>query len=88
VALNVTFTPTGWKHFQQLLAEERKLALRTMDLIDAAARDPLVGIGKPEPLKHQFAGCWSRRINDQHRLVYRVEDGQLLVLACRYHYGE
>ena len=70
------------------MALDRKLFARAMDLIDIAARNPFEGIGKPEPLKHQLSGCWSRRINERHRLVYRVDKQELVVLACLYHYGE
>jgi toxin YoeB len=87
-ALRITFTPSGWQQFQDLFAADRKLFLRAMDLIDATARQPFQGIGKPEPLKHQLAGCWSRRLSERHRLVYRAEAGELLVLGCLYHYGE
>jgi toxin YoeB len=86
--LEVRFTPTGWQEFQDLLRLDRKLFLRTLDLVDAVMRDPFDGIGKPEPLRHQLAGCWSRRINERHRLVYRIEGGNLLILSCVYHYGE
>jgi toxin YoeB len=87
-ALQIAFTATGWSQFQELMTIDKKLMLRTMDLIDAVARDPFTGIGKPEPLKHQLAGCWSRRINDRHRLVYRVDGRVLTILACLYHYAD
>ena len=86
--MDIQFTPTGWSEFQELLKLDRKLFARTIDLIEAVARDPFSGIGKPEPLKHQLAGCWSRRINDRHRLVYRVSGQTLVILSCIYHYGE
>jgi toxin YoeB len=86
--VNGQFTPTGWDEFQQLLKLDRKLLVRTLDLIESVTRDPFSGIGKPEPLKHQLAGCWSRRINDRHRLVYRVQGDTVVVLSCLYHYGE
>jgi toxin YoeB len=86
--VNIQSTPTGWDEFQQLLKLDRKLFARTLDLIEAVTRDPFAGIGKPEPLKHQLAGCWSRRINDRHRLVYRVQGETLVILSCLYHYGE
>jgi toxin YoeB len=63
----------------------RKTALRTMDLIDAVMRDPFAGVGKPERLKG-FADIWSRRITDEHRLVYRVFDDRIVFLQARYHY--
>jgi toxin YoeB len=86
--MDIQFTPTGWSEFQDLLELDRKLFVRTIDLIEAVSRDPFSGIGKPEPLKHQLAGCWSRRINDRHRLVYRVNGQTLVILSCIYHYGE
>jgi toxin YoeB len=86
--MDIQFTPTGWSEFQDLLELDRKLFMRAIDLIEAISRDPFSGIGKPEPLKHQLAGCWSRRINDRHRLVYRVNGKTLVILSCIYHYGE
>ncbi|MEO9168356.1 MAG: Txe/YoeB family addiction module toxin [Aestuariivirga sp.] len=65
---------------------DRRKALKILDLIDAALKSPFEGIGKPEPLKFELAGCWSRRIDQEHRLVYKVEKGELVVVACRYHY--
>jgi toxin YoeB len=86
--MDIQFTPTGWAEFQELLKPDRKLFIRSLDLIEAVSREPFAGIGKPEPLKHQLAGCWSRRINDRHRLVYRVNGQTLIILSCTYHYGE
>jgi toxin YoeB len=86
--MHIQFTPTGWAEFQELYTLDRKLFIRTTDLIDAVSRDPFNGIGKPEPLRHHLAGCWSRRINDRHRLVYKVEGNALLIFNCLFHYGE
>jgi toxin YoeB len=61
------------------------MAQRVVGLIQAVPRDPFTGIGKPEPLKHELAGCWSRRINDEHHLVYQVLEDKIRILACRYH---
>jgi toxin YoeB len=63
-----------------------KAAIRAFELIEAVLRDPLTGIGKPEPLKYVLAGCWSRRITQEHRLVYRVAEGRIDFLQARYHY--
>jgi toxin YoeB len=60
--------------------------LRIVELIKQIEREPFTGIGKPEPLKHEFKGCWSRRIDDEHRIVYQVFDDKIRILACRYHY--
>lgn len=65
---------------------DRKVALRAFELIEAMLRDPFAGIGKPEPLKYVLAGCWSRRITQEHRLVYRVSNGRIDFLQARYHY--
>ncbi len=70
-------------HWQQA---DRKILKRINDLIKAISRDPFEGIGKPEPLRHGLSGYWSRRINDEHRLVYKVEGEDLLIAMCRYHY--
>jgi toxin YoeB len=65
---------------------DRRAALRTLDLVEAVLRDPFAGIGKPEPLKYVLAGCWSRRITQEHRLVYRVSQSHVDFLQARYHY--
>ncbi|HEV2325937.1 MAG TPA: Txe/YoeB family addiction module toxin [Terracidiphilus sp.] len=65
---------------------DRKAALRLLEIVEATLSDPFSGIGKPEPLKHQFAGCWSRRITIEHRLVYRVTAERIDFLQARYHY--
>jgi toxin YoeB len=65
---------------------DRKVALRSFDLIEAIMRDPFTGIGKPEPLKYLAAGTWSRRLTQEHRLVYLVRDDRIDFLQARYHY--
>ncbi len=65
---------------------DRKTALRVLELVEAVCRDPFGGIGKPEPLKYVLAGCWSRRITQEHRLVYRVTEHRIDFLQARYHY--
>jgi len=65
---------------------DRKLLLRLFDLMDAIVREPFSGLGKPEPLKHKITGCWSRRLNKEHRIVYRVDDDRIEFLQARYHY--
>jgi toxin YoeB len=66
--------------------QDRKKALRILKLIREVQRDPITGAGKPEPLKHELSGCWSRRNDQEHRLVYQVEEDKIRILACRYHY--
>ena len=65
---------------------ERSTAIRVLDLVEAVLRDPFQGAGKPEPLRFPLAGCWSRRITQEHRLVYRVSDESIDFLQARYHY--
>ncbi len=65
---------------------ERSTAIRVLDLVEAVMRDPFQGLGKPEPLRYMLAGCWSRRISQEHRLVYRVTDEVIDFLQARYHY--
>lgn len=65
---------------------DRKKAVRILELVQDVQRDPFSGKGKPEPLKHELAGCWSRRIDQEHRLVYEVQAEKVRFLACRYHY--
>ena len=67
---------------------DRKLALRTFELIDAILRDPFEGLGKPEPLKYLGTGCWSRRLTQEHRIVYLVRDNRIDFLQARYHYSK
>ncbi|KPH82795.1 hypothetical protein AE618_01635 [Bosea vaviloviae] len=69
-----------------LASDEPKLALKALQLIDECCRTPFTGRGKPEPLKHDKSGWWSRRITDEHRLVYRVIEDRLKIAQCRYHY--
>ena len=65
---------------------DRRVALRVFDLVEAVLRDPFQGLGKPEPLKYLLAGCWSRRITQEHRLVYRVAGTRIDFLQAKYHY--
>lgn len=80
------FHPEFRQDLRYWMETDRKVALRAFDLIEAILRDPLAGIGKPEPLKYLFAGCWSRRITQEHRLVYRVSGARIDFLQARYHY--
>ncbi|MFZ0421000.1 MAG: Txe/YoeB family addiction module toxin [Candidatus Sulfotelmatobacter sp.] len=80
------FHPEGRQDLRYWIETDRKVAIRAFDLIEAALRDPFVGIGKPEPLKYLLAGCWSRRITQEHRLVYSVRERRIDFLQARYHY--
>lgn len=80
------FSDNAWQDYLYWQQADRKLLKRVNELIKAIRREPFQGIGKPEPLRHALAGYWSRRINDEHRLVYKVEGDVLLIAAARYHY--
>ena len=84
--MRLVFTPHGWDDYTYWLGADRTMLKRINRLIDDALRDPATGIGKPEPLRHMFAGARSRRITDEHRLVYLVDGDVLVVLQARFHY--
>ena len=80
------FTPAFLEDLRWWVTTDRKVALRILDLVDVVLRDPFGGLGKPEPLKHLGSGTWSRRITQEHRLVYSVEAERINFLQARYHY--
>ena len=84
--MKILFTEEAWKDFEWFLDNDKRLAKRIRQLLKDIKRSPEDGIGKPEPLKFQLSGYWSRRINKEHRLVYKVQKDTILVLTCRYHY--
>lgn len=84
--MNVTFEKHAFDDFSAWALEDKKLYQRIIALINDILRHPFSGIGKPEPLKHQLKGYWSRRINDEHRLVYKIENETLIIAACKHHY--
>jgi toxin YoeB len=83
---NLIFDPAAFEDLAWWVQHDRKKALRIIRLIQETQADPFGGIGKPEALKHELAGCWSKRIDQEHRLVYQVLDETIRILACRYHY--
>ncbi len=80
------FQPEFLQDLRFWVKNERSIAVRVLDLVEAVMRDPFQGLGKPEPLKFVLAGCWSRRVTQEHRLVYRVTDEAVDFLQARYHY--
>lgn len=80
------FQPEFRQDLRHWIETDRKTALRILELVEAVLRDPFTGIGKPEPLKYVLAGCWSRRITQEHRLVYKVTGRRIDFLQARYHY--
>lgn len=83
----IRFVPDAWDAYLYWQGQDRKTFKRLNQLIVAAARDPFTGIGKPEALRGDLSGYWSRRIDEANRLVYRANDAELVIIACRFHYN-
>lgn len=84
--MNIEFTPSAWKDYLWFQENNRTLLKKLNLLIRETTRTPFEGTGKPEPLKANLSGYWSRRINSEHRLVYRIADQRLIIISCRFHY--
>jgi len=84
----ISFERQGWTDYIYWQVTDKSKLRRINQLIRDIERDPFEGIGKPEPLRHNLAGLWSRRIDDEHRLVYAVEGGNIVILQCRHHYSD
>ncbi len=82
----ITFTTEALSHYQYWQEADKAMLRKINQLIKECLRTPFAGTGKPEPLKGEFSGYWSRRINHEHRLVYEAKGDTLLIIACRYHY--
>ncbi len=85
---NLEFDSHGFEDLEWWVEHDRRVALKVMKLIRETQRTPFEGAGQPEPLKHELSGCWSRRIDQEHRLVYQVveNENRIRILACRFHY--
>jgi toxin YoeB len=86
IVRSVDFLPKFREDLIYWIKTDRKIALRTLELVEAVIADPFNGIGKPKPLRYEFAGAWSRRITQEHRLIYRVSGNRVDFLQARYHY--
>ena len=84
--MKITFTEASWLDYIWLQDNDKKLLKRVNLLIKEIARSPFDGIGKPEPLKANLSGYWSRRINSEHRLVYEISEEELTIISCKFHY--
>ena len=84
--MRLIFAVTAWVVYLHWQQHDRRMVERINRLIRDTEREPFAGIGKPEPLKHALAGYWSRRINDEHRMVYRIDGDALCIAQLRYHY--
>ena len=85
--MNLIWSERSWADYLYWQQMDKRIVKKINALLKDTLRDPFDGIGKPEPLKHELQGCWSRRISDEHRLVYRPTDSGLQIISCRYHYG-
>jgi toxin YoeB len=83
---DVVFRGNSFDDFNEWSQISKKTYKKITELIEVARRNPFDGVGKPEPLKHHFTGCWSRRIDNEHRLVYKVTDTSIEIISCKYHY--
>jgi len=84
--MKLAFLEDAWEDYLYWTQTDKATIKKINQLIKECMREPFSGIGKPEPLKFDMSGCWSRRINSEHRLVYRIEDDTLIIIQCRYHY--
>ena len=86
--MKIIFTKNSWEDYTSWLKDDKKMLQKINELIKDIQRTPFKGKGKPEPLKYDLAGFWSRRIDREHRLVYRYENKEVLIYSCRYHYDK
>ncbi|CAM3565262.1 Putative mRNA interferase YoeB [Deinococcus saxicola] len=86
--MNLLWTADAWDEYIWFQEDEPKLVKKLNRLFRECQRTPSEGTGKPEPLRREFTGHWSRRITDEHRLIYRVEAGQIVIVGCRFHYDK
>jgi len=84
----IVFSKNAWEDYVSWQSEDKKILKKINALIKDAQSTPYEGIGKPEPLKYDLAGLWSRRIDREHRLVYHVDENEILIYSCRYHYDK
>ena len=84
--MKISFVDESWEDYLYWQKTERKMLGRINKLIKDIVRSPYEGIGKPEPLKHRYRGFWSRRIDGEHRIIYRVTENELWIVKCRFHY--
>ncbi len=84
--MKIIFAEEAWSDYLYWQETDKKMLKRINELIKAISREPFAGIGDPEPLKFNWSGFWSRRINREHRIVYAIQDDSILIAQCRYHY--
>jgi toxin YoeB len=84
--MNVTFTEDSWQEYLYWQQTDKKILKKINALIKDIKREPFDGLGKPEALKYELSGCWSRRITEEHRLVYEMALDSIVIISCKYHY--
>ena len=84
--MKITFSKNAWEDYISWQSEDKRMLKKINELIKDIQRTPFEGMGKPEPLKYDLAGLWSRRIDREHRLVYQANETEILIYSCRYHY--
>ena len=80
------FTDASWEDYLYWQKTDKKILAKINQLLKDISRNPYMGLGKPEPLKHKYRGCWSGRIDSEHRLIYRVKEEEIIIFKCQYHY--
>jgi len=84
--MKITFSKNAWEDYTYWLSEDKRMLKKINELIKDIQRTPYEGMGKPEPLKYDLSGLWSRRIDREHRLIYQANETEILIYSCRYHY--
>lgn len=84
--MKYVFVDESWEDYVYWQQTDKRMVLKINELLKDISRNPFSGIGKPEPLKYKYKGFWSRRINEEHRLIYQVKESEILIAKCRYHY--
>jgi len=84
----ISFVQRSWEDYNNWQKDDKKIFIKIQKLIKDTIRNPFSGLGKPEPLKGNLKGYWSKRITDEHRLVYKVEPNQLIIISCKFHYDK
>lgn len=85
--MRIVFSKNSWEDYTSWLKEDKNMLKKINELIKDIQRNPFEGKGKPEPLKYDLSGLWSRRIDREHRLVYQIKEKEILIYSCRYHFG-
>ena len=86
--MRIIFSKNSWEDYTSWLNEDKKMLKKINDLVKDIQKNPYEGIGKPEPLKYDLSGFWSRRIDREHRLVYQVSENEIRIYSCKYHYDK